>query len=126
MHCEVLPSRMKARCALFMMFGCSSIIWPMRTDSSFDETFPNSCRTEIGLISPIKDVYEPSSLRFGTIEIMALRQDLGVHPLSSDSLISDTIILSNGVGSFSVSESSTRRRIRSQLTPSMPAALLVS
>src|SRR3954451_24674844 len=108
------------------MPGFWRMIWPMRTARSFDDIFPNSCRTEIGLISPTRDVNDPSSFLFGTIDMIALPHEIGVLPDLKDSLINVTMILSNGDGAFSIQESSTRRRTRSQLTPSIPAALLVS
>src|ERR1051325_9858704 len=102
------------------MLGFSRSIWPIRTARSFDDILPNSCRTESGLISPTRDVNDPSSFLFGTIDMIALRHEMGVLPDLKDSLINVTRILSSGDGLFSTRESSTRRRTRSQLTPSIP------
>src|SRR6185503_20921252 len=76
----------------------------------------------MGLISPTRFVIDPSSFRFGIMEIIALRQQIGVFPVANVSLMRITRILSSAVGWET--ESSTSSLTRSELTPSMPAALL--
>src|ERR1051325_9212428 len=100
MHWDVLPSLINARWALFMSFGLRRIMSPIRTARSFEEIFPNSWSTDIGLISPTAFVSEPSSLRLGTIEIIAFRQEIGVAPDVNASLVSVTRTLRSGVGSL--------------------------
>ena len=59
---------MNARCAGDMIEGCLLA-------RILEAIFPNSGRIEIGLISPIDFVYEPSSFFLGIMEIIAFLHD---------------------------------------------------
>src|SRR5436309_3017902 len=91
---------------------------PILSARVFAAILPNSCRTEMGRMSLILSVHEPSSFLLGIIVITDFLQDGSVAPSLNATLKRHASILVNGLSSFSVSN-----LMRLIFAPSYPAAL---